>query len=101
MNRYLTASALLLLAANPASGGTKIPWNSVGWYAISFGFGEDEEPGWLEVAAGPYPEERVCKIEADRRTAAEEDYMIVYFCKHLDRPPKPAGNGKIMIWIPD
>ncbi|HEX8215319.1 MAG TPA: hypothetical protein VF582_07610 [Allosphingosinicella sp.] len=103
MKRYLSALALLALSVAAPLEAAAISWTGVGWYAVKVGFSEDEEdgePGYLELSAGPYSQESACQAEADRRTAAEAEYMVMYFCRHVDRPPKPTGKGKILIWSP-
>ena len=99
MKRKLTALALLL-AAGTASVAAGPQWTSVGWYVLTFGEVTEKKTGWLELTGGPFAAETDCKVEASRQDQADADYMIMYSCKHLDRPPRPTSAGGIEIWVP-
>ena len=97
MNLRLAAMAMLLAGA-PASA-TKAHWTGIGWYVLAYGEVSDDATGWLALTAGPYPTEPVCKTEAERRNSNKDDYMVLYSCRHLHKPPRPNKAGGISIWV--
>jgi len=94
------AALALFLTAGTASTASERRWTGVGWYVLTYGEVSEDKTGWLELTGGPYAAETACDVEAKRQDAADADYMILYSCKHLDRPPRPTSAGGIEIWIP-
>ena len=94
------AGLALLLITGTAFAANESRWKDVGWYVLSYGEVSEEETGWRELTGGPFAAEAACNAEAERQDQADTDYMIMYRCKHLEKPPRPAKAGGIEIWVP-
>ena len=85
------AIVVALALAVPVKG--EVQWTGVGWYVLVH-----DEIGWIGTAAGPYPEEKACKVEADRFAAAHPGAWDPLFeCRYLQRAPRSNGGEGILI----